>query len=693
MPLLSGCLTALEQYEAFDPDEHYANPAVAEGVYAFSNQGSQVLRVGPYQAMPPETVYLVSTLPASPEPAGSTDAGVVFIPMAIWRPANASGPVPIIIDAGPYYEQNENCGSEGSGECGITDLQQKTEWLVANFLPYGYAVVQLAVRGTGTAGGCMDLLGDAEQHDLVQAIDWLATQEWANGNVAMIGASYDGSTPWVVAATGNPHLKAIVPDAGLPDIFDLMFHNGSSEQRGVTMHSVTYWGYGFDDDFPQNPGLPPEVPWPGPAPVVPHSANGRTMEQDLQNLCPEAIEGSAMGPYAYGTGDRAEAATDYWTQRDRRQDVLDNYDGAVFLIHGLQDWNVDPHAAIPFNAALRAKGLDMVEWYGQWGHDFPDSQCVQGAPEWAVMPCRLDFAETLLHWFDLHLKGIETGPRPPPIQVQDNVGFWRMADSYPPAAPDWLELRLSGDGVLAPEATGETRVTLDPPVQGAPSRILEFKSEPVPDDLRVSGLPQLKLPFEVSGPGGELAFWLFDEAPDGKVRAIGPCPIQACDPNNWVPIPFDPMVGHGSMNLRYYAGGETEQVLAPNTRYVAQMEAEPLEVLIPRDHRLTLWVFQFAYWDHANMNTPNGQQGPAIQATTGQVTVILGPDAILRLPTVDVEPTQLFPVPGSHFPSRDNQSLLYVFKPTFQAAGPVALPAPSAATAPVDRLACLPRCA
>ncbi|MEK6974745.1 MAG: CocE/NonD family hydrolase [Candidatus Thermoplasmatota archaeon] len=680
MPLLSGCLNTMEQYDAFDPDAHYKNPAVAEGEYAFANQGSQVLTIGPYQPMPPETVYLVSTLPAYPGPAGSADQGVVFIPMAIWRPANVTEPVPIIIDAGPYYEQDESCGAEGQGECGVTDLQQKSAWLVANFLPHGYAVVQLAVRGTGTAGGCMDLLGDAEQHDLVQAIDWLAEQEWSNGNVAMIGASYDGSTPWSVAATGNAHLKGIVPTAGLPDIFDLMFHNGSAESRGVGMHSLTYWGYGFDDDFPQNPGVPQPVPWI--PPVGTGGANGRETYQDIQNVCPEVVEGTVMGPYATATGDRAEQVTDYWTQRDRRQDVLDNYDGAVFLIHGLQDWNVDPHAAIPFNAALRAQGIDVTEWYGQWGHAFPDSSCAQGAPEWAVMPCRLDFAETMLHWFDRHLKGLESGHIGPGIQVQDNIGFWRMADSYPPSNPDWLELRLSGDGGLVPEVSGETAIQLMPPTQGGPSKVIELKSEPVPSDLRISGLPQIKLPFEVQGAGGEMAFWLFDEAPDGKVRAIGPCPRGAtsesgipCDPHNWVASPDVPVVGHGSMNLRYYAGGEQEQVLQPNTRYVAQLEFEPLEVLIPEGHRLTLWLFQFAYPDHATVLTPS------------PVTVLLGPDAILRLPTVDVDPTTLFPVPGAHFPTRENLSMMYVFKPTFAPAGPV-LPVASAAAAPVVAAVC-----
>ena len=36
------------------------------------------------------------------------------------------------------------------------------------------------------------------------ALNELGTQDWSNGNVGMIGKSYDGSTPWEAAMYGNP---------------------------------------------------------------------------------------------------------------------------------------------------------------------------------------------------------------------------------------------------------------------------------------------------------------------------------------------------------------------------------------------------------------------------------------------------------------------------------------------------------
>ena len=47
--------------------------------------------------------------------------------------------------------------------------------------------------------------------DANAAIDWIARQPWSDGQVGMMGGSYDGFTQWAAAKFGNPHLKTIVP--------------------------------------------------------------------------------------------------------------------------------------------------------------------------------------------------------------------------------------------------------------------------------------------------------------------------------------------------------------------------------------------------------------------------------------------------------------------------------------------------
>jgi predicted acyl esterase len=684
---LSGCLGQYDEYESFDPDREYKNPGVFPGTYNFASP-SVVLVPGLLQPGEPEVVQLRSRLPAYDSAAGELSEATVLITMAIWRPLNHTEPVPIIIDAGPYYEQGTHCRVPNQDPCRagyendtITTVGQSTEQGLESFLPHGYAIVQLAVRGTGTSGGCMDLLGPSEQHDLDQAITWLAEQPWSNGNVAMIGTSYDGSTPWEVAAMGNPALKTIVPISGLPDIYDLMFHNGSAETRGAIMHNLVYWNFGFSDDFGQPPSTPPtEPPLPLPASPVPKlgNANGREDYQDLQNLlCPEVYEGSAMGAYTYGTGSRGQQASSYWAERNLKQRVLENYKGSVFLLHGLQDWNVDPHAAIPFNTQLRAAGIEMKEWYGQWDHATPDSYCYQRAEAWATAPCRLDYSEVLLRWFDHYLKGDTSKDLGPSIQVQDNVGYWRNVDSFPPAAPTWTDLHINADGTLAPGPGTPAKIDLLPGTPTSAGTVIKVSTDVLTEDLRFSGLPQLKLPFEAQGPGGQLAVWLFDEDAEGLVRHQFPiCDSRGrCDPWGNSHFPY-PVIGHGQMNLRYHAGGEEPSELVAGTRYVAQMELEPLDVLVPRGHRLVAWIFQGQASDHLATATPS------------PVKLLLDGEAVLRLPVVDVDPTTIFPVPGVHTPDRELFSRMHVEPPAFAGTDAItppvqAVPAP-AGSAPRD---------
>jgi predicted acyl esterase len=696
LSLLAGCMAPVQTYYGFDADAQYRNPGVFAGNYSIDS--SVVLHGGNLTPDNPVKVRLTSDLPAYPPVAGNDlSDGEVDIVLAYWLPKNQTrvGRIPVIVDAGPYFEIGTHECPYGDTSCTPGTLvndtidwpQQMTPWLLQNYLPKGYAVAQVAVRGTGTAGGCMDLLGPSEQHDLDQAITWLGSQDWSNGNVGMIGVSYDGSTPWEVAAKGNPHLKTIVPISGLPDIYDLMFHNGSAETRGPIMHNMVYWGYGFNDEFPYN-HLPAEVPaWPSELPIRPGAwppyppyprgeANGRKPYQDLQNLlCPEVVEGSAVAGLSSTVGGRWEEST-YWTERDHRPGVLANYEGSVFLVHGLQDWNVDPHAAIPFNVELRKAGIEVKEWYGQWDHARPDSSCAQRAPDYVTMPCRIDWAEVLGRWFDRHLKGldVDTGPA---IQVEDSIGFWRNADSFPPAAPTWERLHLTADSLLAPEGGATSTVALDPP-RGGPAQVLEFKGAVLGEDLRISGMPQLTVAFKTNGQGGMLGAWLFDE--DNATQARAPFWLapdkRSPDPTerHWRPAGI-PVIGHAQMNLRYYAGGEEAQTLTPGEQYIARMEFEPMEALVPKGHRLVLWLFQYAYPDHANSATP-----APIEVTLG------GEDTVLRLSTLDVDPKTVFPVPGVHFPEREHASRKHVAYPGFPgglAGTGLAVAAPSASV-PMD---------
>ena len=127
-----------------------------------------------------------------------------------WEAGNVSDAcqVPVIAEVGPYY-------NDGDVDA-LTPADRLGRMLIENYVPHGYGVAQVSVFGTGESNHCMDLMGTDEQRGIDAAVTWLGSQGWSNGNVGLIGKSYDGSTPWQAATFGNPHLATRhVPISGL----------------------------------------------------------------------------------------------------------------------------------------------------------------------------------------------------------------------------------------------------------------------------------------------------------------------------------------------------------------------------------------------------------------------------------------------------------------------------------------------
>lgn len=77
------------------------------------------------------------------------------------------------------------------------------------FLHRGYAVIIQDVRGREDSTGEWE----PQYHEIEDGDDtlnWMAAQEWSDGQAAMTGGSYLGYVQWAAAASGNPHLKAML---------------------------------------------------------------------------------------------------------------------------------------------------------------------------------------------------------------------------------------------------------------------------------------------------------------------------------------------------------------------------------------------------------------------------------------------------------------------------------------------------
>lgn len=111
------------------------------------------------------------------------------------------------------------------------------------FLVRGYAAIEVGGLGTRGSEGLETCGTDVETDAFKCVIEWLTGNrvaytdkesnieikaDWSNGNVAMTGRSYGGTTDFAVASTGVKGLKTIVPVAGIASWYEYTNSQGIS---------------------------------------------------------------------------------------------------------------------------------------------------------------------------------------------------------------------------------------------------------------------------------------------------------------------------------------------------------------------------------------------------------------------------------------------------------------------------------
>ena len=109
----------------------------------------------------------------------------------------------------------------------------------AMFPLQGYVVVGLNTRGTTCSGGAFDYFESLQSTDGYDAIEMLANQPWANGDVGMVGISYMGISQLFVGQTRPPHLRAITPLSVIADTFRSTLYPGGILNDGFALSWAT----------------------------------------------------------------------------------------------------------------------------------------------------------------------------------------------------------------------------------------------------------------------------------------------------------------------------------------------------------------------------------------------------------------------------------------------------------------------
>lgn len=475
---------------------------------------AQLPENGTYEALPYEEHFVEVTLPASEEDAGFPGPDLMHV--ALWLPDVPEGTtVPVIMTIHPYYDfGGEGVAGDDSSPNTVPD-GGVGQWVYDTFVPHGYALAQASTFGTGQSTHCQDVKGLGEQIGIQAVVDWLGEQEWSNGNVGLMGKSYAGTTNWEAAQNPSPYLKTIVPISGSIGVQEMFYRNGSSEARAM-LYDALYEGATTD-----------------------------ATDDDLRMCTDDAI--GPLNPLTTWVGAEFGGAqwNDYWDERRHLPDVLENYQGSVYLVWGLQDWNVDPYHAFPTYQLMRDAGINARAIAGQWAHNYPDqpdrhNELTSGYGREAYPNMsRMDWAVELFGWFQYYLKDIGEEPEPM-VQIQTHDGQWHVESTWPPEDMTWWPMALDtaqGDGGTV-NANNQRSFTLP-----------AFEN-----DTHISGMPTLHLSVNtLSCQGGQLFATMYA---DGL------------------------RIGHATMDVRYRAGGYEAQTALPFSAYTMLMEFNPMDVAL-----------------------------------------------------------------------------------------------------------------
>ncbi|MFA5862837.1 MAG: CocE/NonD family hydrolase [Candidatus Thermoplasmatota archaeon] len=389
---------------------------------------------------------------------------------------DGDGPFPTMLEYTPYAL----LGDEAWGLSAQTNLGLQGYSLANQYVPYGYAVGVVHVRGTGESGGCLTVGGPEEGKDGYAVVEHVAQQKWSNGKVALLGTSYVGTTPIETAITQPPHLSAIIPMSGVTEWYRYYFELGTHRRNG--------------DPFPGSSDTDPAL-WAAMG-MVPGARNPT-------NGGPDQAQCAAQ----YTTEDYAQDDYDaYWHARDLTKDAQ-NITVPVLYAHGWEDWNVAPSVVPAFLVNL-TNSSDVHVWLQQHGHGVPASK----KAFYEYMHRFLD------HWLLDRNNGAELLPT---VIVEDNTGKFRAEPSWPPAnltstrfypVTGWKLAAAQGSGALSyhDDATGR----IDAELVGVDH--LAFVSAPLDAPLHIAGVPRLHVKLASDMPGTQIDVLVYDRAPDGS---------------------------------------------------------------------------------------------------------------------------------------------------------------------------------
>jgi len=339
-----------------------------------------------------EPIYPHTYLRSPQPPPGATLDEHVYVKMRddirlcvdIYKPKGGSR-YPALLSLSPYSKDIQQQPPQWSHaiESGATGF----------YVSHGYVHVIAQARGAGRSQGEWHWFDAKERTDGYDLIEWVAAQNWCDGNVGMIGDSYWSWSQYFAAAAQPPHLRCICQCDATSELYRDACYPGGVFNAAFINQWIAYHAA--------------MAAWPGPV-------EGK---KPPMNTHWEIVNHPFDGPW--------------WHERSARA-YLDKIKVPVMSIapQGGQMHFRGQLAGYPEIAS--PKKLLVVPPTGFWSH----LRYLTNKP----------LNQQMLRWFDHWLKGIDTGiMAEPEVAIFDSgTCSWRYEDAYPLERTRWTKYYLSG---------------------------------------------------------------------------------------------------------------------------------------------------------------------------------------------------------------------------------------------------------
>lgn len=374
------------------------------------------------------------------------------------------------------------------------------------FVQRGYAVVIQDTRGReDSTGRWQPNYYEVEDGD--DTLNWIAAQDWSDGQAAMTGGSYLGYVQWAAAASGNSHLKAMLSSVCAGSAFADLPRRGGCFTSGMLA-----WAFAMSEQRMRE-DLMCREDWDDvldlrPLETIPEKALGREIPFLTEWLKHEDLD-------------------DFW----KRSSWKERYSGPPVPALIMSGWFDD-------NGMGTTEALDLVrDWpegtwkaiLGPWKHSGNAEYDLHGIPM-GEDALRYDIDLICMMWLEHFLKGVENGIEKNPKVLYYTLGEnrWKTAETWPPQCVKIQRMDLHSEKnsyVYDPDcpathiidmSENELEVPEDYTEEEKREDYLIYSTEVLKEPVTVTGDLQVHLLVSCDCPDTDFVFRLLDVDENGR---------------------------------------------------------------------------------------------------------------------------------------------------------------------------------